>query len=119
MPLVEGSPEMMDQATTLSQIFAETNPEDAMALAIYADFLTMNQKYEEAAKKYEASLLINNKTFIVWQQLLICQSQLNDFPAMLRTSTEALKKFFYIFFFPRSVDCLFVQWYFLIAIGSS
>lgn len=93
MPLVEGSPEMMEQATTLSQIFAETNPEDAMALAIYADFLTMNQKYEEAAKKYEASLLINNKTFVVWQQLLICQSQLSDFPAMLRTSTEALTLF--------------------------
>lgn len=90
MPVVEGNPEMMEQALTLAKIFAETNSDDAMATAIYGDFLTMNQKFEEAKVQYQASLDISDKTFVVWQQLLICQSQLSDFDGMLKTSTDAL-----------------------------
>jgi tetratricopeptide (TPR) repeat protein len=93
LPIIEGNPDMMAQGTELSKILAETHPSEAMALAIYGDFLSMNQLFDEAKKQYAASLAIDNKNFTVWQQLFICQSQTNDITGMLTYSQEALTLF--------------------------
>ncbi|HEX5002113.1 MAG TPA: tetratricopeptide repeat protein [Bacteroidia bacterium] len=90
LPLIDGNPEMLAQGTELGKILAETHPSNAIALAIYGDFLSMNMKFEEALKNYEASLQIDPKNFTVWQQLFICQSQINDYDGMLKYSEEAL-----------------------------
>lgn len=90
LPVIDGNPEMLEQGTQLSRILSETHPGNAMALAIYGDFLSMNQQFEEAQKQYIASLDIDNKNFTVWQQLFICQSQTSDFAGMLKYSEEAL-----------------------------
>ncbi len=102
MPLVEANPEMLDQALVLSSIMMETHPNDAVALAIYGDFLTLSEKFEKARDQYLSSLALDNKNLIVWQQLLICYSQLADFKGMLTASEEALSLFpdqsvFYLF----------------------
>jgi len=102
MPLVEGNPEMLDQALTLSKIMAEAHPNDAVAMAIHGDFLLMDEKYEAARDQYQGSLAIDNKNLIVWQQYLICLSQLADSPGLLKGSEEALSLFpdqsvFYLF----------------------
>lgn len=91
LPLVDGNPEMLAQGTELSKILAETHPGDAIALGIYGDFLSMNDKFEEAKKEYISSIEIDNKNFTVWQQLFICQSQTNDFAGMLKYSGQALE----------------------------
>ncbi|MDQ3050297.1 MAG: tetratricopeptide repeat protein [Bacteroidota bacterium] len=90
LPLVQGNPEMLEQALTLSGIMAESNGSDAIALAIYGDFLMVAEKYNAAIDQYRASLAIDNKNIIVWQQLLISQSQISDFKGMLKDSEEAL-----------------------------
>jgi len=102
MPVVQGNPEMLDQALTLSKIMTEAHPNDAISLAIYGDLLMVSDKYEAAREQYTASLAIDNKSVIVWQQMLICQSQLSDFKGMLASSDEALTLFpdqsiFYLF----------------------
>jgi|SRR5688572_24952904 len=102
MPLVQGNPEMLDQALTLSKIMADTHPNDAVSLAIYGDFLTLDEKYEAARDQYLASLALDNKNLTVWQQLMISQSQLSDMKGMLASSEEALTLFpdqsvFYLF----------------------
>ncbi len=93
LPLVQGNPEMLDQALTLARIMSETNPTDAVALAIYGDFLVVDEKFEQARDQYQASLAIDDKNLIVWQQLVICQSQLQDSQGLLKSSGDALELF--------------------------
>lgn len=90
MPLVEANPEMLEQALVLSSIMTESHPADAVSKAIYGDFLALSGKFENARDQYLASLAIDNKNLIVWQQLLICYSQLSDFKGMQSASEEAL-----------------------------
>jgi len=93
LPIVEGNPEMLDQSLVLSKIMAETHPNDAISLAIYGDFLTIAQRFEEAEKQYLASLTFDTKNVVVWQQLLVCQAQLNNFAGILKSSEEAISLF--------------------------
>lgn len=93
IPVVQSNPEMMQQGIELSKILAETHPTDAVSLAIYGDFLTMHEEYDRAREQYLASVTIDSKNLVVWQQLLICQSQLNDNAGMLKSADEALSIF--------------------------
>lgn len=93
LPIVEGNPEMLEQSLILSKIMAETHPNDAISLAIYGDFLTISQRFEEAEKQYLASLALDSKNVVVWQQLLVCQAQLNNFAGILKSSEEAISLF--------------------------
>ncbi|MBL0340281.1 MAG: tetratricopeptide repeat protein [Bacteroidetes bacterium] len=102
LPIVQGNPEMLEQSLVLAKIMAETHANDPVSLAIYGDFLTIDQKFEAAQQQYMASLAIDSKNVMIWQQLLICQSQINDLPGMLKSSEEALSLFpeqsvFYLF----------------------
>lgn len=102
LTIVQGNPDMLEQALTLSKIMVETHPSDAISMAIYGDFLMMNQNFEAAIEQYNTSLAIDNKNLIVWQQLLISQSQITDTKGMLISSEEALSLFpdqsiFYLF----------------------
>lgn len=90
LPIVQGNPEMLEQALILSGIMAESNSADAIALAIHGDFLMVAEKYNDALDQYRASLAIDDKNLMVWQQLLISQSQISDFKGMLKDSEEAL-----------------------------
>ena len=103
LPIVEGNPEMLEQSLILSKIMAETHPDDAISVAIYGDFLTIAQRYEEAEKQYLASLTLDTKNIIVWQQLLVCQVQLNNFTGILKSSEEAISLYpeqsvFYLYY---------------------
>lgn len=93
LPIVEGNPEMLDQSLILSKIMAEAHPNDAISLAIYGDFLTIAQRFEEAEKQYLASLTLDSKNVVVWQQLMVCQAQLNNFAGILKSSEEAISLF--------------------------
>lgn len=102
LPLSQSNPEMMQQGITLARILADTHPNDAVSLGIYGDFLMMDDQFAEASVQYTNSLNIDNTNQIVWQQLLICLSQLNDNDGILTQSTKALELFpeqsiFYLF----------------------
>lgn len=102
MPLLQGNPDMLDQGLQLTSILAQTHPDDAISLAIYGDFLAMSEKFPDAQIQYEKSLEIDPNNLTVWQQLLICYSELNDIDAMLQYSDSALVLFpeqsvFYLF----------------------
>ncbi|NNF01223.1 MAG: tetratricopeptide repeat protein [Bacteroidia bacterium] len=93
LPMVQADPKMMDQALELSKTFAEANPKEVTARAIYADFLSLNNKTNEAREQYRAAVKLDKNNFNIWQQLLICESELRDFDAMLKESDEALELF--------------------------
>lgn len=102
LPLAQGNTEMMQQGITLAKILSETHPNDAVSLAIYGDFLMMDDRYEEAVAQYKNSLAIDLNNQIVLQQILIGLSQLNDIGGMVEYSGKALdlypeQSIFYLF----------------------
>lgn len=102
LPLAQGNTEMMQQGILLAKILSETHPNDAVSLAIYGDFLMMDDRYEEAVAQYKNSLALDLNNQIVLQQILIGLSQLNDIDGMVEYSGKALELYpeqsiFYLF----------------------
>ncbi|MEP7170149.1 MAG: tetratricopeptide repeat protein [Bacteroidota bacterium] len=100
--LVQVDSTMLDQSLELSKILSETHPSEALVHAIHGDFLSIAKKYEEARKEYKASLAIDNKNEMVWQQLVVDESQLEAIDSMLTETDEAISLFpnnavFYLF----------------------
>jgi len=93
LPMVEKYPEMLDQALELDKILAETHPSEAMAHAVYGDFLRLSKKLEEARDSYRRALQEDNKNYDVWQQVLFTDLQLNDYASLLSESEEAISLF--------------------------
>ncbi|HNQ12241.1 MAG TPA: tetratricopeptide repeat protein [Bacteroidia bacterium] len=93
LSLVQESQEMLDQALTLSEIFARVDAAEPSAHAIYGDFLSIANKLELAREEYRKAISIDNKTLSVWQQLLIIESELSDFSAMADESNQAIELF--------------------------
>ncbi len=102
LPLVGNNPEMMEQALLLSKAMSEAHPNEANAQAVYGDFLLIDKKTEQARTQYRAALALDRKNMQAWQQLLITESDLQDFTAMEKESDEALSLYadqsiFYLF----------------------
>ncbi len=102
MPLLQGNPEMMKQGLELAEILSATHSDDAMSQSIYGDFLAMDGKFNEAVLQYRKALQMDENNPTVWQQLLICYSELEDMDGMLSAADSALAYFpelsiFYLF----------------------
>ena len=93
MPLLQGNPDMLRQGLELSQILAQTHPDDAVSLSIYGDFLAMSERCKDAVPQYRKSLSMDANNISVWQQLLICLSETEDVSGMLEASDSALVLF--------------------------
>ncbi|MEM9023768.1 MAG: tetratricopeptide repeat protein, partial [Bacteroidota bacterium] len=81
------------EAFTLSKILVEAHPEDPKANSIYGDFLFRDKRFEEARNQYREAIRLDNSRFMLWNQLLIIESELNDVASMLSESKEAMELF--------------------------
>jgi len=100
--LAQSDSNMLDQSLELSKVMSETHPSEALAHAVYGDFLSIAKKYEEASKEYKAALAIDNKNENVWTQYLNDELILQHYDSLLKESEEALSLFpndapFYLF----------------------
>lgn len=93
LPLVESSPEMMDQALELSKRLSQTHPGEANPQIVYGDFLSANKQYNESRSQYRAGLAIDKKNLQAWQQLLNVDAELRDYTSLESESEEALGLF--------------------------
>lgn len=92
-PLVQNDSEMMSQAMELSKRMSEAHPQEAPAQAVYGDFLSINKDYTKAREQYRLSLKIDKQNLQAWQQLMLVESDLQDYVAMEKESEEALGLF--------------------------
>jgi tetratricopeptide (TPR) repeat protein len=93
LPLMNVDEGMKAQAKELSKIFVDTEEDDPMAHAIYADILIQDKNYNEARIHLRASLKKDTKTFATWQQLMNCDLQLADWVELDKTSNQAMELF--------------------------
>lgn len=69
------------------------HPNEAKSHAIYGDVLKNNEETTAAIRQYEKTLTLNNKNFVVWEQLMYCLNDVENYDQLLRTATDAIDYF--------------------------
>ncbi|MBN8702807.1 MAG: tetratricopeptide repeat protein [Bacteroidetes bacterium] len=77
----------------LCKILTELYPKDAKAHSVNGDFLNKYKQSKDARNAYRKAVELDKEKFVLWSQLLILNSELNDFDAMYKESTEAMELF--------------------------
>lgn len=98
----ENNKELLSQAYTLCEILVEQHPDDAKSFSIYGDYLYRDERLKEARDQFEKAAKIDKSRYVIWNQILILDSQLEDVDRMITTSEKALELFptmpsFYLF----------------------
>ncbi len=91
--LTENDNTLKSQAFELSQILVDKHPTQAKAHAINGDFLYREKRLQEARTNYRKAIEIDNSRFPLWSQLLVINSELNDFKALGEESKKAMELF--------------------------
>lgn len=85
--------ELSDALLELGDRLIQTHPKEAQAHAAYGDILLQTNNIEAAIKQYEITLKLNDKSFAVWQQLMVAQIEVEDWQSLLTTSENAIDIF--------------------------
>jgi tetratricopeptide (TPR) repeat protein len=91
--ITETYPELKADAAELCEILVNVHPDEAKAFAIYGDFLYRDKKLKEARDQYRKAVALDKEKYAIWNQLLIIESELNDFVSMQKESNEAMELF--------------------------
>lgn len=82
-----------EEAFELATILVTTHPNDPKAHSIYADLLVQDKRYDEARQAFYKVLSLDSTKYLVWEQLLFVESELEDFPAMADIGKRATNLF--------------------------
>jgi tetratricopeptide (TPR) repeat protein len=77
----------------LSDILLKTHPDDPKSYSIHADFLIQDKKFSEARDALHRVISLDSSRYLVWEQLLFAQSQLEDNEALLTESEKTIELF--------------------------
>ena len=77
----------------VSEILVTENPKSAKAHAIAGDIAYGIGETEKAMNLYQKTLDIDDRVFAVWQQLMSTQTELKQWPQLLKTSEKAIDLF--------------------------
>jgi tetratricopeptide (TPR) repeat protein len=91
--ITETYTELKSDADELCKIIVEVHPNEAKAFSIYGDFLYRDKKLDEARIQYRKAIALDKEKYTLWNQLLIIESELNDFVSMQKESKEAMELF--------------------------
>ncbi len=98
----EENEELNKEVYSLFEILIATHPYDGKAYSVYGDFLYRDQKLAEAREQFKKALEYSSEKFAIWNQVIILDSELQDWDAMEKNSEKALEIFptqpnFYLF----------------------
>jgi len=82
-----------EEAFELATILVTTHPNDPKAHSIYADLLVQDKRYDEARQAFYKVLSLDSTKYLVWEQLLFVESELEDYVAMSSVSKRAINLF--------------------------
>lgn len=91
--ITETYTELKADADELCKIIIEVHPDEAKAFSMYGDFLYRDKKLEEARKQFRKAIELDKEKYALWNQLLLIDSELNDYPSMQKESKEAMELF--------------------------
>lgn len=91
--LSESENELKKQAFELCDILMVTHPKEAKAFSIAGDFYYRDKKLEKSREAFKQAIQLDKGKYVIWNQLLIIESDLKDFDAMVKDGNEALELF--------------------------
>ena len=91
--ITETHKEFKEEANELCKILIDVRSHDAKSYSIYGDFLYRDKKLEESRKQFKKAIELDKSKYALWNQLLIIDSELNDYESMLKESNEAIELF--------------------------
>lgn len=80
-------------AFTLAGLLIKAHPDNPKSFSIYGDLLMQDKRYGEARDVFRKVITIDSSRYLVWEQLLFAESELNDHRAMANESARALQLF--------------------------
>ena len=81
------------EAFTLAEILIKTHPDDPKAYSMYGDFLYQDKDYAGARDAFHEVIRLDSSKYLVWEQLLFAESELNDTVALLSESLSTTELF--------------------------
>lgn len=87
------NPDFLVKAYAFLDLLIATHPADAMAYSIYGDFLSRDNRTEEARNMFLKVVQLDNSRYAVWEQLLLLQSDIRDYAGLDTLSAQALELF--------------------------
>ncbi|MEO6883637.1 MAG: tetratricopeptide repeat protein [Bacteroidia bacterium] len=91
--LSDTHPEYKKQAMTLCEILVRVHPSEAKAYSMYGDFLYRDGSKKDARSAYRKAIQIDSSKFVLWNQVIIIDSELPDYPALLKESNQTIDLF--------------------------
>ena len=82
-----------EEAFELATILVTTHPNDPKAHSIYADLLVQDKRYDEARQSFYNVIRLDSTKYLVWEQLLFVEAELEDYPAMSNEAKRAINLF--------------------------
>ena len=85
--------QLKEQAFELSRIMISAHPDNPKAWSIYGDLLSQDKKYAEAKDAFMKVISLDSSKFIVWEELLRLELQLNEYQTVYDLSRKAIELF--------------------------
>ena len=82
-----------EQEDELIQLLLKTNPNEYIVHTVYADFLLRNEKEEEGREQLLKALDIEKSDYMIWNQLLLTDNNLQDWNALYDHTKEVIDLF--------------------------
>ncbi len=98
----ESDPSLRQESLDLCRKLIEIYPHEAKTHSVYGDFLLREERYEEARDTFRKAVELDPDRPIIWSQILVLDSELEDYSGMAKDSEEAVELFptnasFYLF----------------------
>jgi tetratricopeptide (TPR) repeat protein len=91
--LTDFKPEFLGQAYELLSMTEELHPSEAKVYSIYGDFLYRDDKKAESLAKYRKARDLDPSHKLIWEQIIIIESELSEFQRMADDSRKAIELF--------------------------
>lgn len=88
-----GDQTLADEALQLCEVLDAVHADQAKVHSIKGDLYFYSNRKEEARASYEKTLKLDDRVYLVWEQLLHSQKELGDFKSMIKTSEDAMDVF--------------------------
>ena len=86
-------PELQEQALEMCELLISSHPSEPHAHAVYGDFLNQDKKFGKAREEYVKAKELGSKEFIVYNQILFLDSQLQLWDSLKIDSKDAMEIF--------------------------
>ena len=77
----------------LLETLEEVHADNPKTFSMYADFSFREDRYEEALDKYKKTTALDDTKFVIWQQIMLLEAQLQQWDSLIIDSKKALEMF--------------------------